>query len=318
MYSIVPDAAADIVAAHLLPDLVPVYLSETQRRGATRHTIANYGYQLAPFVMWFRSLPAPHLTREAMQDYSAWLKRIQPAIRPATVHTCCRRARQFLRWLHTTGRLPIDISPWLPLPAPPQQRTSTLTTEAIERMVYACKGTTRIRDVCLIAFLTETGCRRIEAANARWENVTHQPGWSGWCYLDVVKGYLDYDKTRTVCFGPVTGRLLQLWQAYTGTESGLIFGVTNSGIRHILGNIAKRAVVDMTAHDLRRTFATYWIKHCHAPNSDLAERLLEVQLGHAPHTVTQKHYLALTYADVAANYVSPFDELTIPGITPKR
>jgi integrase len=111
---------------------------------------------------------------------------------------------------------------------------------------------------------------------------------------------------------------LQLWQVVTGATSGAIFGLSNSGIQQVIDALALRAGVTVTAHDFRRTFATHWIRHCHAPNSDLAERLLEVQLGHAPRTVTQRHYLVLSYEDVAAYYVSPFDDLDIPGITPRR
>ena len=46
----------------------------------------------------------------------------------------------------------------------------------------------------------------------------------------------------------------------------------------------------------------------------LAEQLLDVQLGHTPQTIAQRHYISLTADDVAAHYVSPLDNVDLFGL----
>lgn len=322
MDSILAVPRHDGIAAELLATLAPVYLADVAAR-CKAITAANYTFQLQPFLEWWGAT-APHhsfvLSPDLLTEFPAWLNTVH-AYKPSTVHTFVSRAQMFLRWLHTSGRLARDISRWLPLPALPAAKPHCLTAEEIGRLLLAAaeaRGAYRIRNACLVAFLAETGCRRIEASNAQWQNVTYTDQGRGYCWLETVKGYLGVDKRRTVVFGTTTGKLLRLWSFVSGRppdRPGPIFDITNSGVRQVIAHLGAQAGVEVQPHTLRRSFATHWIKHCAPPNRDLAERLLEVQLGHGPRSVTQRHYMVLTYEDVAAYYVSPLDGMRIRGLT---
>ena len=308
---------AEQIGARTLADLYPVYLEELRPRVAAK-TITNYQHQIAPACAFWQDHGRDHgwsIDRQTGPALLAYLH-TETDLGQNSIRTTVRRVRQFLRWVHTSGRLPIDISGWIDLPAPRNTEIRTLGRDEIRAMVDACAGHTRIRDLALICFLLETGARRIEAAHLDYGNVQWTAPEGGYAFLEIVKGYRDTDKRRHVVFGRVTGKLLQIQRVVYGVDllAGPVFGLTGSGITSVLAAVSKRAGVEVSAHDFRRTFATHWIRNCRAPSPALAERLLEVQLGHSAKTVAQAHYMALGYADVAQHYVSPLDGLDLWGL----
>lgn len=311
----------DNVEANILADLFPVYLQE-RSKSVNRQTIRNYSIQTAPFFDWWDANARRYgyaLSKPALHEFGQWLQhdfRTRAGTKASrnTVHTCVTRMRAFFRWLHVSGRSPVDISQWLDIPALPRPKPRVLTHDEIHRLFAACDGALRIRNMALIAFLLETGARRVEAAGVTWDNVTFYPDFSGHARLEIVKGYLDFDKRRTVVFGVKAGKLLQLLRIAYGHDTGDVFELTGSGIGQVMTALSKTSGVEFAAHDMRRTFATYWLKNCATTSPSLAERLLDVQLGHSPQTIAQRHYIALTHEDVAANYVSPLESIELFGL----
>ena len=326
MLKISPHGRSEVVDGGNLLLLIPCFLEDRRQAGVKANTLAAYQFQLAGFCDWWTER-GPHfenqLTVQSLRDYPAWLKQqtVQRSDKPltkSTIETMTRRARTYLRWLYDHGHVPLDISQWLP--KMPKQRTKTrsLNEEQILAVLNACRGGQRIRNLAILTFLLETGCRVMEASNATWSNVHFENGFRGWVWLEETKTYLDFDKRRHVCFGEATGKLLQLWSVYREPNGDdRLFGMSTNGIQQAMGRISDKSQVKFTAHDLRRTFSTYWIRHAKGPNPALAERLLEVQLGHSPRTVTQQHYLVLTHLDVFDAYTSPFESVEIPGLTSK-
>jgi len=319
--SLSPHPVGDAIEADILADLFPTYLSE-RSRSVNQTTLTNYKIQTQPFFDWWHEHGPRQsfvLTKALLHQFADWLQhdfRTRSGAKASrnTVRTCLTRLRAFFRWLHVSGRSPLDMSEWLPIPAQPRPTPHILNSDEIHRLFAACEGSLRVRNMALIAFLLETGARRKEAAAITWENVSFHTDFSGYCRLEVVKGYLDFDKRRTVVFGTKCGKLLQLLRITHGHDSGSVFGLTGSGIGQIMTALGNSAGVEFAAHDFRRTFATYWLKHCAATSPSLAERLLDVQLGHSPQTVAQRHYIALTHEDVAAHYVSPLDGVQLFGL----
>lgn len=317
------DAPAIEVQATALLRLLPVFLEDCARRGVATTTLTDYADTLRPFERWWIDVGArtgyiltPNLLRAYGAHLEASTNRSGNPLRRGTIETYTRRTRLFLRWLYTSGRLPVDMSQWIPKPTAPKPRKRLLTIEQIGALMTATGGGYRLRNMALIAFLVDTGVRRHEAAAATWGNVQWAGKWHGCVHLEVAKRYLDTDKRRDVVFGEKTGKLLQLHRILQApSEDDRIFRISNAGIAKMLSKVSEKTGIDFGAHDMRRTWATYWIKHCHAPNRDYAERLLEVQLGHSPRTVAQRHYMALTHEDVLANWVSPMDVVTVPGLT---
>lgn len=332
-YAISPMRAEISVAAENLNTLYGAYLDHCMRFGVKPGTITNYQNQIRPFFAWWQEYAATHegtFSRIAGAEFVRWLKfdhRTRYNKRPSqnTIRTVVRRVRQYLIWLHTERYVAIDMSVWLPLPAPSKPPKTTVTIQDINAMFAACKGLARVRNMALLALLIDTGVRRIEAANARWENVTFVDDaiieandlpnvrGAGWIYLDVVKSYLDHDRRRVVVFGPKTGKLLFILRVMTAAEDGGIFNLTNAGVRHVLAGVARDAGVEFGAHDLRRTFATHWIRNCVAGGSE-SEYLLQLQLGHTPANVTERHYVALDHIDILRWHVSPMQDAKIAGL----
>lgn len=321
LYTLSDLPSGHAIAAPNIEQLFDVYLSE-RSPAVRKRTLENYRHHTRPFWAWW-SANGPQweytLNRERLQKFSVWLGteyRTERGHKPSanTVHTVCTRIRAFLRWLHESGRSPIQMADWIPIPSVSLPQPRSLSSDEIVRLLDACTGTYRIRNLTLIVFLLETGVRRFEAAAVTWENVRIAPDFSGSVFLEVVKGYLSQDKRRTVVFGPKTGKLLQLLRITHGVDAGSVFGLTGSGIGQVMMSIKKSSGVDFGAHDFRRTFSTCWIKKCEASSPSLAEQLLDVQLGHAPQTVAQRHYVSLTYLDVAERYVSPLDSIGVFGL----
>ncbi len=317
MYAISPTAAADTVAASVLTSLIPTYLEDSVAHGIAPSTRDIYWRQLAPFVVWWNENGPAHdwqLSYELLRQYPRWLFE-EHEFAAATVETYAQRVRQLMKWLYKSGRLPIDISQWIPRGATGKPRTRILTPDEISRLFGAIAGGYRVRNLALLAFLLETGARRIEAANVRWQDLEFPERWRGYAYLPRVKGYMLTDKTRTVAFGTVTGKLVQLHRVLQEpSDDPRVFRVSNVGIKQVVVKLAAKTQIDFSAHDLRRTFATHWMRHCEAVNPSLAEQLLDLQLGHSNPSITRQHYVVLSHVDVLQHYVSPLDGLTIPGL----
>lgn len=310
--------------ARHLGDLFDLYLADCQLSGVVEKTILSYTHQLRPFRVWWAKYgPANNyqLSRSALQNFTHWLKheyKTQKGGDPAqnTMRSGCRRVRQFFGWLYRTGRLSVQISDWVELPAAPQPEGRALEAWEIEALLGACHGMYRLRNAALVAFLFETGVRCIEAACATFEATTFLPDNRGYTRLEFVKRNKDIDLRRTVVFGQTTGLLLKMLAFTTLRQGGKLFELTDKGIQYVIGALAERADLDITTHDARKTFATHWVRHCRTSNPYLGELLLKRQMGHRPASILEKHYLMLDHNDILRDYVSPLDHVVIPGLKP--
>lgn len=307
----------DVVQARPLPGLMESYLADALRHGIAQSTHDNYVRQLRPFFEWLDEVGPDtdwNLTRDLLETFPLWLAR-KHSYSESTVETYCRRARGLLRWLYRSGRMHADISNWIPNRGRPLARTRLLTPPQIEAVWSHIAGGYRLRNMALFAFMLETGVRRIEAANVRWCDLKFVEGWRGYMYLPVVKGYLTTDKTRTVVFGEVSGKLLQLHRVLQApSPDERVFRVTREGIRQVMEKLSAKSGVAFSAHDLRRTFSTHWIRHCRTNNPSLAEMLIDQQLGHTSRSITRRHYVVLDEADVLEHYTSPLDACRLRGL----
>lgn len=316
------ESSGMVFDAHHFDDLFDLYLADCTLAGVIPKTIESYTHQLRPFRVWWAARgPALQwqLSRPAMQEFGTWFRQeytTQKGIPPAqnTLRSGCRRVRQFFNWLYRTGRIPVQISDWMELPAEPQSDGRCLDVWEIEALIHACHGMYRLRNAALVAFLFETGVRCVEASCATFDATTILPDGRGFTRLDFVKRNKDIDLRRTVVFGQSTGMLLKMLAFTTMRQHGKIFELTDKGVQYVLRSLAERAHIDVTTHDGRKTFATYWVRNYQGANPYLGELLLKKQLGHRPANVLEKHYLMLDHNDILEGYVSPLDGVTIPGI----
>lgn len=332
----------DVVSVQIPPGSVGLlfdrYIDSLDKSGRKQITLDSYRYQIIPFFEWWEVESATFdslITKENVQVFARWLrqdyrtKRGNPVAQNTARH-CIKRARQFFHWLYVENYLDIDISFWFPVPAEVVPDVTALSVSELQALVNVCSGISRIRDLSLIAMLLDTACRRYEMSEARWEHVSFMTPqtaqahdlqfqqFAGWLYLDKVKDYLDAPRQRTVTFGPVAGSLLYAWKIYTGETNGRIFGITASGIRHIVDRLADKAEVSVKPHDFRKTWVTY--ATFHSPPGLKTEVLINHQIGHRSKKISRRHYTGVTHYDVMRDYVSPTYDLSILGLptfTPK-
>lgn len=309
------DGERIIVDASLVLDLYDDYLESLDVGLKTKR---NYPHQIKPFFTWWREygeLRDWRLERDCLTLFARWLKReyrTKRGFHPKqnSRRTTCMRVKQYLKWFYTTGRVPVDVSSWVVVEEEEYIEPRPLSASEIERMFVAARGANRVRDITLLSFLIETAARIEEAANVTYEDTTFDACFSGAARLRITKG----DKPRTVVFGPTTGKLIKLLSVYLGVREGSIFGLTSSGISHVVNSLSERSGVQCTAHDMRDTFATYWLEHCQASNPDMADALRKVQMGHSLSGVTYRHYTRLTHEKVKEYWVSPLDDLDLLGL----
>jgi site-specific recombinase XerD len=318
-----------VIQAEHLDLLIDAYLEDVQDRLDTR-TVTSYRDQFTPFrVWWLDTAPARDyaLSEKILGEFLPWVKTHYRNSRsrkasPATIRSGCVRVRQFFKWLHVTGRLPINIVQWVPMPAKPHTHKRFLSLEQCQALFNAVpNGSLRYRDRAMLGFLLGTGARRFEAAEVLWEDVTIFEDGSGYAHLRKVKGDNDGDLGgRIVAFGPATGALLHFHKRFLQIigmweQDPRVFGMTNTAIKLRFQVLTKRLGWEVGPHDLRRTFADFWF-NTHR-GSDRATVALKLQLGHSlSKDVTLSHYIDLANRErvaelLAASYVSPVERLNV-------
>lgn len=324
-------APTEAINAAALPHCLDLFILERDRRNLDPRTVENYRHQLQPFRDWWQARGDPILSEEALAAFWLWLSTEwitaaggPPA--PSTLHTVARRVRQFLRWLHRTARLPVDVSDWMYIPHLPDSPQRFLSRDDLQAVLDAVPaGPLRLRDYATLSLLVETGARRFEVAELLADNVHVDPDLSGgWADLHKVKGDAQGRKgrSRRVAFGPATARAVHFWRLHQRLQ-GLdwaadprLLQITNTAIRLRVAVWAAAADMPLGAHDFRRTFADHWLEHC--PDRAHAMLLLKLQLGHALRDdITVAHYIDTRNRDKVArklrdNYVSPLAGLDLP------
>lgn len=96
-----------------------------------------------------------------------------------TIHGMVRTCRQFFRWLHTEEILATNPAQRLELPPLPKEPPKAISDTDIAKMLDVARASTSLsmaRDVALIWFLRDTGCRLGGAATARLSDLDLDTG----------------------------------------------------------------------------------------------------------------------------------------------
>jgi integrase len=147
-----------------------------------------------------------------------------------------------------------------------------------------------------MAMLAGTGVRCEECASLRVCSVMLYADLSGYAVLQTAK----FDQPRIVGLDEATGRYLQPWLDELGDPSAPLFPSRNGrGMKPLSPAGAYKLVVRLAeaagvrdriqgAHDLRRMFATLWMRRL--PGEGYGQ-LLQMQMGHSNFATTQKYSL---------------------------
>jgi integrase len=270
----------------------------------------NYVGNLRPFRQWWAEWgPANDfkLSPTAFKEFDLWYEqdfRTNMQGHPITNHAMHKTGlllQSFCEWLYAEGCTPINISKWVvdrPLVRVPQYFPEIHEVETVFN--YADRHEDRMKYVPALAFMFDTGCRRMEVAYARIENLSFKTPITnlrvgadhrGQVWLTQTKG----NKARFVAFGNKTGLLLKCWLRSYGRSSGPIFGLQKAGLAMVIKRASIRCKLpELSCHCARRLFCDYWMdKHERDP---FALTILKLQVGHALHDaddVTSTRYINL-------------------------
>ena len=187
-----------------LDAVVTEYVYELKARNRAPGTIRNYRYTIGLFSEWLATQDdAPANVAEIdRQHVTRWIGARAEIEAPETVLTRFRHLRAFFRWAE--GEEIVERSPMLRLkePSSPTQPVAVLTPAQLRALFDTCRGRDfkDRRDLALLAFLADTGCRVGELVGLEVTDVDFDTSTA-----DVLgKGR----RRRTVAFGPKTGKAL--------------------------------------------------------------------------------------------------------------
>lgn len=127
-------------------------------------------------------------------------------------------------------------------PIPPKTRDRRLDKDEWKKIVKVCGTTSAVCLLPLITIAVETAMRRMELLRLDWS------------LLDLEARTLHIPETkngspRTI---PLTTRAIQIFRQLEPKESGMVFGVTESGLRYHWKRLTRRAGIrGLHFHDLR-------------------------------------------------------------------
>ncbi len=287
--------------AEQLPELIDQYLIAVARDNQAK-TAYGYRAKLRYVVDWWRAagpesdwmLGADELAK--LNDYLDGV--IVQSGKPMSYNSradVLRRLAQCLRWAKDRGYVPFDLANDVPAARGMTPDRRPVELDVLDLLLEAgSHGRNPGRDVALVALLAGTGIRCEECASLRVGDITLYADGSGYAILRITK----MDKPRTVGIDGATGMYLRPWLDTLGDANGPLFpsrkgggmqALSPAGVYKLIVRLAeaagKRDQVQ-GAHDLRRMFATLWLRRL--PGEGYGE-LLQRQMGHANFATTQRY-----------------------------
>lgn len=312
----------------LLQQLVFQFLAEVTP-GNTNETRQAYHTKLSQLMRFVGSdIEAGTITRDTIEAFKLDLtsrtekKRghvmVQGKLSPFTIRTTMVTVRFLFSWACERGYIPNNPMQGVRIPkeppAQPKPVQANVAVSMIESAAVTGKNWERARNVALLYFFRDTGCRvgGVHSANLR--------------DLDLEAGRIPViekgNKERYVFLSPATVFALQIWIEQRSTMDIFCtnlfvskFGtpLTRSGIYHVFAHLAEVAKIEsrFNPHAFRHAFARDAIE----AGLDLS-RLSQI-MGHASIDVTNRYYSRFNVEELrrAHNFFSPASNMIqIPAV----
>jgi site-specific recombinase XerD len=180
------------------------YTYDLKARNRAAGTIRNYRYSLGLFTAWLAEQDdAPAKVADiTRQHVTRWIAKRQEMESSETVLTRFRHLRAFFGWCEAEEI--VERSPMLRLkePASPTQPVQVLTPGQLRALFDTCRGKDFLdrRDLAMLAFFADTGCRVGELVGLEVSDVDFDSSTAN----VLGKG----SRRRVVAFGPKTGKAL--------------------------------------------------------------------------------------------------------------
>jgi len=270
------------------------YLAELGRRGASAHTLRNYGSDLEQFAAYFEP---PGETGPAMEQLDLALLRewmsglYDQGLSVVSVRRKLAALRAMCKFLLAEGIVPVNPAARLRTPKAKQRLPDVMSAEKTNNMLDAVERgeglekPSRERDIAFLELLYGCGIRVSELVGIDLEDIDLRDGWLR------VRG--KGNKERQV---PVAGRAVAAIERYLEQRSArpeerALFlnsrgaRLSDRQVRRLVKLYALMVTGDSTVHphSFRHAYAT----HLLADGADL--RAIQELLGHARLSTTQKY-----------------------------
>ena len=283
-------------------ECIQKYLAELERRGASKHTVRNYGSDLDQFAAYFE-LPqegAPALEELDLALLREWLASLyDQKLNVTSIRRKLAAVRALYKFLLVEGVVETNVTKRLRIPKTGQRLPDVMSAEKTNILLDSADSVARERDIALLELLYGCGIRVGELVGIDLENLDLEEGW-----LRVLgKG----NKERQV---PITGRAREAVEQYLAVRQGrpgerALFlnsrgaRLGDREVRRIVKRYALAGVGDSSVHphSFRHAYAT----HLLADGADL--RVIQELLGHARLSSTQK-YTRVSLRDLQRVYDS--------------
>jgi integrase/recombinase XerC len=283
-----------------LRDCTAKFLAELERRGASKHTLRNYGSDLEQFATYFEppgetAPPVEEIDLPLLREWLAWL--YDQGLTVISVPRKIAAVRAMFKFLLREGILQRNVATRLRTPKTRQRLPEVMTAEKTNNLLDAAEQFSKERDLAFLELLYGCGIRVSELVGIDLEDIDLREGWLR------VRG--KGNKEREV---PVAGRAVEAIERYLAVRSAqpderALF-INSRGtrlgdrqVRRLVKQYALLATGDSTVHphSFRHAYAT----HLLSDGADL--RAIQELLGHARLSTTQK-YTQVSLKDLQAVY----------------
>ncbi|HEX3683965.1 MAG TPA: tyrosine recombinase XerC [Bryobacteraceae bacterium] len=281
-------------------ECIAKYLAEIERRGASKHTLRNYGSDLEQFAAYFEppGERAPDIEQLDLPLMREWLGGLyDQGLTVVSVRRKIAAVRAMFKFLLREGVVTRNAASRLRTPKAKQRLPEVMSAEKTNQLLDGAEELSKERDLALLELLYGCGIRVGELVGINLEDIDLREGWLR------VRG--KGNKEREV---PVAGRAVEAVERYLGVRMAqpnerALFLNSRGGrlgdrqVRRLVKRYALLVTGDSTVHphSFRHAYAT----HLLSDGADL--RSIQELLGHARLSTTQK-YTQVSLKDLQAVY----------------
>jgi len=251
-----------------------------------------YAHALNDFWAWYDGNGRPALTKAVVNRYKVHLQAQDFA--PSTINQRLSAIRKFASEASDNGLMPNDIAQGIAkvegVRTAGVRTGNWLTSSQAQDLLDAPDVSTLkgVRDRAILALMLGGGFRRSEVAGLDFDNIQQRDG--RWVVVNLLgKG----NRVRSVPIPSWTKHAIDVWASQAGISSGRVFrsinrggnlsggSMTSQAVQDVVKLYAKAVGFDISAHDLRRTFA----KLSSRGGADIQQ--IQFSLGHASIKTTE-------------------------------
>lgn len=285
-------SAIDLKLRHLFGGNTSVSLMEAyndfilsrKAMNCSAKTIRTYSCILGRFICWLSGCGIRSAKQVTNRHIRQFLAEVQG--KPWTLNGYGRAVRTLVRFWYREGYLPKSIE--VIVPSVPKQKLPVLSTDQITTILSVCN----LKEKALFMFMLDSGLRRQEVCNLNIGDINLKTGM-----VRVVQG--KGKKDRIAVIGMNTRKLINEYLKTLPclSENAPVFPsvlgerFTGDGLQSFFERLSRKVGFKITAHMVRRTFATL----CLRLGMDMVS--LQTLLGHS-NLETTRRYIQLIEDDL--------------------